>query len=87
MSFLTINAFACADSVLIPVQAAYLPVKGLEHETSDVDVVVEYIGSESEDGVFNMLHDLDLHIATQRLSGASRLRSFRTECYINCFLK
>ena len=27
---ITINAFACADSILIPVQAAYLPVKGLE---------------------------------------------------------
>ena len=27
---LTINALACADSVLIPVQAAYLPVKGLQ---------------------------------------------------------
>ena len=27
---LTINALSCADSVLIPVQAAYLPVKGLE---------------------------------------------------------
>lgn len=30
LGILTINAFACADSVLIPVQAAYLPVKGLE---------------------------------------------------------
>ena len=27
---MTINALACADSVLIPVQAAYLPVKGLQ---------------------------------------------------------
>ena len=27
---LTINALACADTVLIPVQAAYLPVKGLQ---------------------------------------------------------
>ena len=27
---MTINALACADSVLIPVQASYLPVKGLE---------------------------------------------------------
>lgn len=26
----TINALACADTVLIPVQAAYLPVKGLQ---------------------------------------------------------
>lgn len=30
LGMLTINAFACADSILIPVQAAYLPVKGLE---------------------------------------------------------
>ena len=30
LGMLTINALACADSILIPVQAAYLPVKGLE---------------------------------------------------------
>lgn len=30
LGMITINALACADSVLIPVQAAYLPVKGLE---------------------------------------------------------
>lgn len=30
LGMLTINAFSCADSILIPVQAAYLPVKGLE---------------------------------------------------------
>lgn len=30
LGMLTINALACADSVLIPVQATYLPVKGLE---------------------------------------------------------
>lgn len=30
LDMMTINALACADSVLIPVQAAYLPVKGLE---------------------------------------------------------
>lgn len=30
LGMLTINAFASADSVLIPVQAAYLPVKGLQ---------------------------------------------------------
>lgn len=30
LGMLTINALACSDSVLIPVQAAYLPVKGLE---------------------------------------------------------
>ena len=30
LGMITINACACADSILIPVQAAYLPVKGLE---------------------------------------------------------
>lgn len=30
LGMLTINAFASSDSVLIPVQAAYLPVRGLE---------------------------------------------------------
>ena len=30
LGMLTINVLACTDSVLIPVQAAYLPVKGLQ---------------------------------------------------------
>ena len=30
LGLLTINALACADSVLIPVQSAYLPVRGLQ---------------------------------------------------------
>ena len=30
LGILTINALACADSVLAPVQAAFLPVKGLQ---------------------------------------------------------
>ncbi len=30
LGMLTINVWACADSVLIPVQAAYLPIKGLQ---------------------------------------------------------
>lgn len=30
LGMITINAFACADAILVPVQAAYLPVKGLE---------------------------------------------------------
>lgn len=30
LGMMTINALSCADTVLIPVQAAYLPVKGLQ---------------------------------------------------------
>ena len=35
LGMMTINALACADSVLIPVQAAYLPVKGLQQLIRD----------------------------------------------------
>ena len=30
LGMITINAFTCADSVIIPVQASYLPLKGLQ---------------------------------------------------------
>ena len=30
LGMISINAFTSADSILIPVQAAYLPVKGLQ---------------------------------------------------------
>ena len=36
---LTINALVAADSVLIPVQAAYLPVKGLQQLIRTISTV------------------------------------------------
>lgn len=39
LGMLTINALACADSVLIPVQAAYLPVKGLQQLVKTINKV------------------------------------------------
>lgn len=30
LGMITVNAFTCADSVLIPAQASYLPIKGLQ---------------------------------------------------------
>ena len=33
---ITINAFASADSILIPVQVAYLPVKGCQRRFKNV---------------------------------------------------
>lgn len=56
-----------ADAVVVDAVLYGSRCRGLEHETSDVDVVVEYIGSESEDGVFNILHDLDLHIGDTKI--------------------
>ena len=39
LGMMTINALACADSVLIPVQAAYLPVKGLQQLIKTIERV------------------------------------------------
>ncbi len=39
LGMLTINALTCADSVLIPVQAAYLPVKGLQQLIRTIGMV------------------------------------------------
>lgn len=43
LGMITINAFACADSILIPVQAAYLPVKGLQQLIKTVGKVKRQI--------------------------------------------
>ena len=43
LGMITINAFACADSILIPVQAAYLPVKGLQQLIKTISKVKRQI--------------------------------------------
>lgn len=48
LGMITINAFACADSILIPVQAAYLPVKGLEQLIKTIGKVKRKINSKLE---------------------------------------
>ena len=45
---ITINAFACADSILIPVQAAYLPVKGLQQLIKTIGKVKRQINPKLE---------------------------------------
>jgi len=45
LGMLTINVFAAADSVLIPVQAAYLPVKGLQQLIRTIGRVKRQINS------------------------------------------
>lgn len=48
LGMLTINALACADTTLIPVQAAYLPVKGLEQLLKTIFKVKRQINSRLE---------------------------------------
>ena len=45
---ITINAFTSADSILIPVQAAYLPVKGLEQLIKTIGKVKRQINPKLE---------------------------------------
>lgn len=48
LGMLTINALACADSVLIPVQAAYLPVKGLQQLIKTISKVKRQLNPKLE---------------------------------------
>mgnify|MGYP002508575453 CR=1 FL=1 len=55
LDMITINAFACADSILIPVQAAYLPVKGLEQLIKTIDKVKRQINPKLDIEGFRVL--------------------------------
>lgn len=48
LGMITINALAAADSILIPVQAAYLPVKGLEQLIKTIGKVKRQINPKLE---------------------------------------
>ncbi len=48
LGMVTVNAFAAADSVLIPVQAAYLPAKGLEQLIKTISKVKRQINPKLE---------------------------------------
>lgn len=48
LGMLTINALACSDTVLIPVQAAYLPVRGLEQLIKTIKRVRRQLNPELE---------------------------------------
>ena len=45
LGLITINALTAADSVIIPVQAAYLPVKGLEQLIKSIGMVKKHLNS------------------------------------------
>ena len=48
LGMITINALSCADSILIPVQAAYLPVKGLQQLIKTIGKVKRQINPKLE---------------------------------------
>lgn len=58
LGMMTINALAAADSVLIPVQTAYLPVKGLEQLLSTIYKVKKQLNRNLEiEGILTTMVD------------------------------
>ena len=51
------------DAKIVDVVVAGSRCRGIEQENSDLDVVVEYIGSTREDDLFNLLHEDSIYIA------------------------
>ena len=85
LGMLTINALTCADSVLIPVQAAYLPVKGLQELIKTVMSVKRRINHKLEiEGILLTMVDSRTNLAKEISllvyeTYASRIKVFNIE--------
>ena len=75
LGMITINAFACADSILIPVQAAYLPVKGLQQLIKTIGKVKRQINSKLE------IEGILLTMVDSRTNYARDISSMLKEAY------
>lgn len=85
LSMITINALSAADSVIIPVQAHYLPAKGMEQLINTVERVRKYVNPNLKiDGVLMTLVDNRTNFAKEvpeiiRQSYGNKLRIFDTQ--------
>lgn len=75
LGMITINAFACADSILIPVQAAYLPVKGLQQLIKTIGKVKRQINTKLE------IEGILLTMVDSRTNYAMDISSMLKEAY------
>ncbi len=80
LGMMTINALACADSVLIPVQAAYLPVKGLQQLIKTIGIVKKQLNPKLKiegilltmvDNRTNYVRDISLMVYDTLVNGSS----------------
>ena len=85
LGMLTVNALAAADNVLIPVQAAYLPAKGLEQLLQTVQKVRRQINPKLQiDGILLTMVDSRTNFAKEisallRETYGSKIKVFGTE--------
>lgn len=75
LSTLTINVLSCADSVIIPVQAAYLPVKGLEQLIKTIGKVKRHLNTKIE------IAGILLTMVDQRTNYAKNIIAMLKEAY------
>lgn len=84
LGLLTINALATADSVIIPVQAQYLPLKGMTQLIQTIDKTRVQINPRLKiDGILLTIADMKTNlaktvIATLRNSYGSRIKIYNT---------
>ena len=85
LGMITINALAAADKVIIPVQAQYLPAKGMEQLINTVERVRKYVNPNLKiDGVLMTLVDNRTNFAKEvpeiiKQSYGNRLRIFDSQ--------
>jgi chromosome partitioning protein len=85
LSMLTINALAAADSVIVPVQAQYLPAKGMTQLMKTIGKVRKQINPNLKvDGVLLTLADMRTNLArttadTLRQQYGSLLKIYKTQ--------
>ena len=73
LGMLTINALAAADSVIIPVQAQYLPAKGLEQLLQTISKVRRQINPKLKiDGILLSMVDNRTNYAKEIVTAAPR---------------
>lgn len=84
LGLLTINALAAADSVIIPVQAQYLPLKGMTQLIQTIDKTKVQINPKLKiDGILLTIADMKTNLAkttieTLRNSYGSRIKIYDT---------
>ncbi|MFI3326838.1 MAG: ParA family protein [Clostridia bacterium] len=85
LGMLTVNSLACADSVIIPVQAHYLPIKGLEQLLQTINKVHKQINTKlTIDGILMTMVDSRTNFAKDissllRETYGAKIKIFKTE--------
>lgn len=77
LGMMTVSALSCADSVLIPVQASYLPVKGLQELIKTIGKVKRQINTKLE------IEGILITMVDNRTNYAKEIVSMINEAYGN----